>query len=84
MKQNRYQIEGNKFYLVDSELGIDLCGDLSSTKHERILDDHHKPQYDAYYLNGVLHGPSTFYNDQGNILSLTWFYLGKKQGFALR
>ncbi|HSX12252.1 MAG TPA: hypothetical protein VLF61_02050 [Rhabdochlamydiaceae bacterium] len=84
MKQNRYQVEGKKFFVVDLELDIDLCGDLSKAKHERILDDNGRLQYDAYYLNGQLHGPSTFYSDEETILSLTWFYLGKKQGMAWR
>ena len=34
----------------------------------------------AHYYEGDLHGPSTFYSKEGNLLSETWFVLGKRVG----
>lgn len=33
-----------------------------------------------FYDQGLLHGPSTFFGSQGQILTKSWYYLGKKVG----
>lgn len=33
-----------------------------------------------FYDQGLLHGPSTFFGPQGQILTKSWYYLGKKVG----
>ncbi|MEM1283683.1 MAG: 6-hydroxymethylpterin diphosphokinase MptE-like protein, partial [Chlamydiota bacterium] len=35
---------------------------------------------EMYYSNGILHGPSTFYSETGDILSRSWYINGKKEG----
>lgn len=39
-----------------------------------------KVKAECYYLKGELHGPSTFYKEDGGILTQTWFIKGKRQG----
>jgi antitoxin component YwqK of YwqJK toxin-antitoxin module len=34
----------------------------------------------SHYKNGLLHGPSIFFSEKGNILSKSEFYLGKLHG----
>lgn len=42
-----------------------------------------KLKHQCYYLDGLLHGPSTIYSEEGQILSATWYIRGKKAGMAL-
>jgi antitoxin component YwqK of YwqJK toxin-antitoxin module len=34
----------------------------------------------TFYLSGLLHGPSTFYSEEGALLSESWYVYGKIQG----
>jgi len=38
----------------------------------------------CFYLYDELHGPSTFYSKDKKILSITWFYKGKREGKSKR
>lgn len=82
MKQDRYQIEMNRFYLFDPELEIDLSGELQEAK--RVFNEKGTIAQETYYLNGVLHGPSTFFSKEGTMVALTWFYLGQREGKSFR
>lgn len=42
-----------------------------------------KLKVECYYLDGLLHGPSYFYSEEGQELSLSWYIRGKKEGVAL-
>ncbi|MBA3957528.1 MAG: hypothetical protein H0X51_03920 [Parachlamydiaceae bacterium] len=35
---------------------------------------------EAFYQDNQLHGPSTFYDEQGNVLAKSWFHKGLRQG----
>ncbi|MGA8164024.1 MAG: 6-hydroxymethylpterin diphosphokinase MptE-like protein [Waddliaceae bacterium] len=37
---------------------------------------------EQYYREGVLHGPSTFFDEKGNLMSRCWYVNGVKQGKA--
>lgn len=37
---------------------------------------------EAYYLDGILHGPSIYFADDGKVLSQSWFIKGLQQGKA--
>ncbi len=82
MKEQRYEIDEKEFWIVDEELGIDLHGELE------FVDRGHFPtgelRYETHRKGEKLHGSSTFYGQMGEVLSLAWFYEGKKQGRAHR
>lgn len=35
---------------------------------------------ESFYLNGNLHGPSTFFSKEGHVLAKSWFFHGKQVG----
>jgi len=39
---------------------------------------------EAFYWEGVLHGPSVFFSEEGTVLSESWFFHGRQQGKAVR
>ena len=39
---------------------------------------------EAYYLLGELHGPSSYYNEQGSLLAISWYVKGKQEGKTLQ
>lgn len=69
-----YSIENGILVIKDGLLGIDIREEFSGTVSTG-LEGH------EYYLwEGCLHGPSTYKNHEGRILSTTWYYRGKKVG----
>lgn len=45
-----------------------------------LLYPNQKVKLESFYLGGLLHGPSTFYGDNGVVLSQSWFIKGVQQG----
>lgn len=45
-----------------------------------LLYSNQKMKLESFYLGGLLHGPSTFYGDEGTVLSQSWFIKGMQQG----
>lgn len=39
-----------------------------------------KKKTESYYVDDKLHGPSTFYQEDGKVLAKSWYIYGKKQG----
>lgn len=78
-----YRFEDGKYILIDRELGIEFRrgeGDSPERVSESYPDGTKKME--CFYLDG-LHGPSTFYSNEGQILSKSWFIHGKQEGKAL-
>lgn len=46
----------------------------------RLFFENKTCQASVFYNQGLLHGPSTFFGLQGQILAKSWYYLGKKVG----
>lgn len=80
MKQEVYEMHEKFFTITDEELGIHLTGILE----KQVLTTEENSQQECYYSAGQLHGPSKYFTKEGNLLSLTWFYQGKKEGKLLR
>lgn len=49
----------------------------------RLYDQNQKTKGEMYYTDGLLHGPSTFFNASGQVLSTAWFIHGKCEGKCL-
>lgn len=72
-----YEMKGDRFYIVDEELGLNIDSDLG-----RIEEGPLRATF--YRKNGVLHGPSTYFSEKGQVLSKTWYFEGKKVGKLVR
>lgn len=78
-----YLFEDDKFLLIDPSLGLCHKEKISSDIHPILTTypsgalktkQHHK--------NGTLHGPSSFWSEQGNLICRSWYIEGKRQGKA--
>ncbi len=38
------------------------------------------PKLMSYYVKGELHGPSTFYSEEGSVIAYSWYIKGLQQG----
>lgn len=78
----QYTLEKGNFHLHDEELGLDIQSELG--EEEKGYFPGGQLRYILYRKSGQLHGPSLFFNEQGDLLSETWFLEGKKMGKVLR
>ncbi|MDN3505871.1 MAG: hypothetical protein P0S96_01415 [Simkaniaceae bacterium] len=82
MTREHYEIIGDEFAIEDAELEIDLRSKLE------FLDKDFYPEgglrYETYRKGEKLHGPSTYYGKNGEILSRSWFFEGQKVGKTWR
>ena len=77
----KYELIGNKLIIFDEELNINLVSNLEVHK-KSAYHFNKKLFYQMYYHDDILHGPSIFYNKQGGIISIAWFFEGKRYGKA--
>ena len=77
----KYEINDLNLKIIDSQMGIDLESNLQIEKKYLYYEDR-KVMSIMHYHKNVLHGPSLFYLKNGNLLSSTWFYEGKRYGKA--
>lgn len=82
MTRDTYAVEGNVFFVIDQELGIDLKGELEFLDQERFPTG--EVRYETYRKEEKLHGPSFFYHKEGQLLSEAWFYEGRPLGKVRR
>ncbi len=80
----------NDHYFFDQQLFIIRDAELNLAYREELIADQvveHKTFYPngtiqqcAYWLQSRLHGPSTYYDEQGQLLAESWFIKGLRQG----
>lgn len=83
LHQEGYSFENGILKINDPELNLDLQ-DKTPTNPAR--DQLHYPngavKLEQFYINGMLHGPVTFYSNEGSLLAQTWYNHGVQQGKA--
>lgn len=80
-KRKPYESLGNGFLLVP--IGTEGWAAELNGRYDGqyiLLYPNHQVKLESYYLGGLLHGPSTFYGDDGTVLSRSWFIKGMQQG----
>ncbi|NGX26968.1 MAG: hypothetical protein K940chlam6_00895 [Chlamydiae bacterium] len=82
MTQERYEIIGEKFEIVDEELDLEMHSKLEFLDKDYFPDGNLR--YETYRKGEKLHGPSTYYGNGGEVLSRTWYFEGVKVGKAWR
>jgi len=82
MTRENYEIIGEEFEIIDDELEIKIRSKLEFLDKDCFPDG--SLRYETYRKGEKLHGPSTYYGKNGEILSRSWFYEGKKVGKTWR
>lgn len=79
-----YLFEGGKIAIKDPELGIHHEEAFHPSSENIYREYHPNGQLAAeqFYLDGLLHGPSTYFSEAGSVLSRHWFIKGKREGKA--
>ena len=77
----KYQLNGNELIIYDEDLSLDLKSNLKVEKKSLYYEDK-KILAEQNYHKKLLHGPSIFYSKNRDVLSISWFYEGKKNGKA--
>jgi antitoxin component YwqK of YwqJK toxin-antitoxin module len=84
LRKDQTMPDGSKFSLI-----LSAEGDLEEAFFEKegqfigeylLFYPNKNRKMQSFYVNHVLHGPSTFYHDCGNVLSMSWFINGVRQG----
>lgn len=74
-----YSFENGRLRVIDPEIGI-------AFDHKVLLEQvalnypSGEVQLQSSYKDGILHGPSTAYAEDGTVLVRSWFWQGKRQG----
>jgi antitoxin component YwqK of YwqJK toxin-antitoxin module len=76
---DRYELRENRFYLIDEELGISIEEPFQGHVYRESYSSGALFQ-ESHYLGDLLHGPSQFYSEEGNLLVRHFFYQGKREG----
>lgn len=77
-----YFFDQTTFRIKDPELQLDYNETInqSDLQQESFHYPSQKIKMEKFYLKNLLHGPSTFYAENGRILCRNWFINGKKEG----
>jgi antitoxin component YwqK of YwqJK toxin-antitoxin module len=80
-----YSFEKGMIQINDPEMGLDIKEpfhpDPNSTKRQ--YGPNGQLISEQFYQEGLLHGPSSFFNQKGALLALHWFLRGKRVGKAI-
>ena len=79
MTHETYLLKDNQLIVRDEELGIDLTCPCD-VPVSRLLYPDGELKAEMYYVQGKLHGPSTFFAQTGQVLAQSWYVDGKKTG----
>lgn len=77
--QENYQLIEKALIIQDRELKIDLHLPCSAVAEHLYYSDG-SVKAEMFYEKGLLHGPSTFFSQKGQVLTKTWYVQGKKMG----
>lgn len=82
LEEEKYEFEKDFLRIIDPELGIAFEEKVAvPLKEARFFYPSGKLKMEEYYdENGLLHGPSSYYKEEGSLLAQCWFIHGKRQG----
>ena len=80
--EESYAFDGQFLTLIDPELGLDYQEPFKPNADQKM--NLYYPdgalKFEQFYRGGLLHGPSTFYHENGAVLAQAWFLDGQRQG----
>lgn len=80
---DEYVFDKKQYRIKDPELHLDHAETFNGKQQLRQECLHYpsgQMKQETYYLNDSLHGPSTFYAENGAVLSRAWYIQGKQEG----
>lgn len=77
---DEYQCDDHTLKIFDPELEIDLSGPFFPKEKQSLFYPNDSQKAEMFYQSGKLHGPATFFSEDGSILAKSWFFEGLKQG----
>jgi len=77
-----YSFDRQTLTMIDPEINLNYQEGFSPEPDdvERLYYSNGNLKLEQFYRRSVLHGPSTYFSEQGLILSRSWFLEGKRQG----
>lgn len=78
-----YRFDHFKLTLIDEELGLSYSEEaplISEENASTLSYEDGRIKFQEYTLNGVLHGPVTYYSPSGTVLAQSWYVKGERQG----
>lgn len=78
-----YSFDSQSFTLTDPEMDLNYTERLkegSSTQNEQIHYPTGSLKVEQHLQDGLLHGPSTFFSEDGKVLARSWYINGKQEG----
>lgn len=78
-----YSTENGMLRLYDPEIHLDYSAEfVPDERHDKmcLYYGNDRLKSETYYRAGQMHGPSSFYSEDGTLLSQSWFVEGKRQG----
>jgi antitoxin component YwqK of YwqJK toxin-antitoxin module len=76
---DKYFFDENKLIIKDDDLKINLSSNLK-IELKYIFYSKGNIKAKMHYHKNDLHGPSSFFDEDNNLISISWFYLNKKVG----
>lgn len=75
-----YVFENGVYTLIDPELDVNFSEKGATYEREVLQYPSGKLKMETHYKGGRIHGPSRFFDENGNLLSEAWFVDGKREG----
>lgn len=75
-----YVFNDSEYRIVDNKLGIHFSESAPESSVETLFYPSGQTKMETYYRDGMLHGPARFYDEEGNVLSESWFAEGRRLG----
>lgn len=79
-----YKYENQILTIIDPEMGIHYSEEFipQDNNNSDLFYPSGNIKHRQFYKHGMLHGPSTYYREDGTILAITWYWNGQKEGKA--
>lgn len=82
-KEEIYKFENNTVTIEDPELQMNIKEAVADIEQDTIFyPGDTAPKLERFYHDGLLHGPVTFYKENGQLLAQSWYVRGVQQGRA--
>jgi antitoxin component YwqK of YwqJK toxin-antitoxin module len=84
LASNGYSLEEGRLSIVDPQMGISFEDLSKEITKDVIFYPGGQIKLESYKKNQLLHGPSTFFSEQGKMLVRHWYFNGKREGKGWR
>lgn len=79
-EEENYSFQNGTLVIKDSELGISIQESGVECLPDNIYYPNGTIKLEQFFLDGVLHGPVTFFSHEGSVLAKSWYAKGVQEG----